>query len=135
MLLTPSSFALALGFARPFSKAVFQNSLDRFGERFVQRVFTPVEQAKAERRPFTKAGTLAKRFAAKEALAKALGTGMRAPVTFSAIRVTHDARGRPAFAYAPELQAWLRTRALGPCHLSVSDEVEYAVAFVVMERA
>ena len=44
-----------------------QNSLDRFGERFLNRVFTPVEQAKAARRPFTAAGTLAKRFAAKEA--------------------------------------------------------------------
>ncbi len=55
-----------------------QNSLDRFGARFEQRVFTEVEQAKANRRPFTKAGTLAKRFAAKEAFSKAVGTGFKA---------------------------------------------------------
>ena len=51
-----------------------QNSLDRFGDRFIQRVFTSVEQAKAARRPLTRAGTLAKRFAAKEAFSKAVGT-------------------------------------------------------------
>jgi len=106
----------------------------RYGGKLAQRVLAPEEWGEYAQAP-DKTRFLAKRFAAKEALAKALGTGMRAPVTFSAIRVTHDARGRPAFAYAPELQAWLRTRALGPCHLSVSDEVEYAVAFVVMERA
>ena len=52
-----------------------QNSLDRFGERFEQRVFTEIERAKARRRPFTIAGTYAKRFAAKEAFSKAVGTG------------------------------------------------------------
>ena len=55
-----------------------QNSLDRFGERFVDRVFTDIERAKAERRPLTRAGTYAKRFAAKEAFSKAVGTGFRA---------------------------------------------------------
>ncbi|MDE2042897.1 MAG: holo-ACP synthase, partial [Alphaproteobacteria bacterium] len=52
-----------------------QASLDRFGARFEQRVFTPVEQAKAASRPFTRAATYAKRFAAKEAFSKAVGTG------------------------------------------------------------
>ncbi|MEP6346756.1 MAG: holo-ACP synthase, partial [Parasphingorhabdus sp.] len=52
-----------------------QNSLDRFGERFENRVFTELERAKARRRPFTIAGTYAKRFAAKEAYSKAVGTG------------------------------------------------------------
>ena len=53
-----------------------EKSLERFGDRFLNRVFTDVEQAKAERRPFTRAGTLAKRFAAKEAFSKAVGTGI-----------------------------------------------------------
>ena len=53
-----------------------QKSLDRFGERFLNRVFTDAERAKAESRPFTRAGTLAKRFAAKEAFSKAVGTGL-----------------------------------------------------------
>ena len=57
-----------------------QNSLDRFGERFETRVFTEIERAKAARRPFTKAGTYAKRFAAKEAFSKAVGTGFKAGV-------------------------------------------------------
>ena len=55
-----------------------QNSLDRFGERFEKRVFTEVERAKAAKRPFTRAGTYAKRFAAKEAFSKAVGTGFKA---------------------------------------------------------
>src|SRR3546814_11336031 len=54
-----------------------QASLDRFGERFEKRVFTEVERAKAARRPFTRAGTYAKRFAAKEAFSKAVGTGFK----------------------------------------------------------
>src|SRR5690606_13986 len=53
------------------------NSLDRFGERFTNRVFTEIERGKAERRPFTRAGTYAKRFAAKEAFSKAVGTGFK----------------------------------------------------------
>ena len=53
-------------------------SIDRFGTRFLDRIFTPVEQAKSDRRQMTRAATYAKRFAAKEALAKALGTGIRA---------------------------------------------------------
>src|SRR3546814_20600019 len=57
-----------------------QKSLDRFGQRFIDRVFTPVEQAKANRRELTRAGTYAKRFAAKEACSKALGHGFRAGV-------------------------------------------------------
>ncbi|MBY0393169.1 MAG: holo-ACP synthase, partial [Novosphingobium sp.] len=64
-----------------------QSSLDRFGERFEQRVFTPLEQAKAARRPYTKAGTLAKRFAAKEAFSKAVGTGFKAGVFMKDIGV------------------------------------------------
>ncbi len=54
-----------------------QNSLDRFGERFTNRVFTDVERARAERRQLTRAGTYAKRFAAKEAFSKAVGTGFK----------------------------------------------------------
>ena len=111
-----------------------QNSLDRFGERFEQRVFTDVEQAKAARRPFTKAGTLAKRFAAKEALGKALGIGVAAPATLPSIAVTHDELGKPAFGYAPPLARYLAERGL-TAHLSISDEAAYALAFVVLESA
>ena len=66
-----------------------QNSLDRFGDRFLARVFTDVERAKAERRPFTRAGTLAKRFAAKEAFSKAVGTGFKRGVFMKGRVIPH----------------------------------------------
>ena len=63
-----------------------ENSLERFGDRFLERVFTDVEKAKAARRPYTRAGTLAKRFAAKEAFSKAVGTGFQQGVFMSTAR-------------------------------------------------
>ena len=66
-----------------------QSSLDRFGERFIARVFTEIERAKAERRPFTRAGTYAKRFAAKEAFSKAVGTGFKRGVFMKDIGVVN----------------------------------------------
>lgn len=76
---------------------------------------------------------LAKRFAAKEAFGKALGTGLRAPATLLSISVAHDALGRPFFEYAPGLARHLAELGLR-AHLSISDEKEYAIAFVVMEQ-
>jgi len=77
---------------------------------------------------------LARRFAAKEALAKALGTGLRAPVLLTAIAVAHDASGKPFFRCAEPLAALIGERATR-VHLSLSDERAYALAFVVLERA
>ena len=71
-----------------------QASVDRFGERFLNRVFTDVERAKAARRPFTMAGTLAKRFAAKEAFSKAVGTGFKRGVYHEGHRRGQCAVGR-----------------------------------------
>ena len=75
-----------------------QNSLDRFGERFINRVFTEIERAKAERRPFTRAGTYAKRFAAKEAFSKAVGTGFKRGVFMKDIGVVNLPSGEPTLA-------------------------------------
>lgn len=106
---------------------------ERHGERALEKVLAP-----AERAGFAGASDpgrfLAKRFAAKEAFAKALGTGVVAPATLPNIAVVHDALGKPAFAFAPELAALLQSRSL-IAHLSISDEREYAVAFVVLEQA
>ena len=78
---------------------------------------------------------LAKRFAAKEAFAKALGTGLRAPVTLTAIAIMHDKAGRPQLrAASPALAEWLAERRL-TWQVSISDEADYAVAFVVVEAA
>lgn len=76
---------------------------------------------------------LAKRFAAKEAFGKALGTGVAAPATLPNVAVAHDAAGRPYFEFAPELAAYLAGRGIRRAHLSLSDEADYVIAFVVLE--
>ncbi|MDR1275018.1 MAG: holo-ACP synthase [Candidatus Accumulibacter sp.] len=79
------------------------------------------------------AAFVAKRFAAKEALAKAFGTGLRAPILLPAITVRNNALGQPFFAYAPELAEWVEEKHV-VAHLSLSDERDFALAFVVLER-
>jgi holo-[acyl-carrier protein] synthase len=104
----------------------------RHGARALERVLAPQERdrclANAHPDRF-----LAKRFAAKEALAKALGTGIRAPVVFTAMAVDHDELGKPFFEFTPELAAYIDERHL-TAHLSISDEHDYAVAFVILEQ-
>jgi holo-[acyl-carrier protein] synthase len=106
--------------------------LDRHGERLARRILAPEEMAEyavaTDRHRF-----LAKRFAAKEAFAKAVGTGLRAPVSLSAIHIGHDALGRPEFRCATELADWLAERGIARVHLSISDEHEHVVAFAVAE--
>jgi holo-[acyl-carrier protein] synthase len=109
-----------------------EDSLGRFGESFAQRILTEREWQAFELSQ-TRARFLAKRFAAKEAFAKALGTGLRAPATFQNIGVTHDDLGKPVFDLAPELQALLDLRGIRCQHLSISDEKTLAVAFVALE--
>lgn len=112
-------------------------SLDRFGARFEARVFTPVERARAARRPFTRAGTFAKRFAAKEAFAKAVGTGFRAGVFMRDIGVVSTASGAPTLVLTGGARA--RLDALTPAghvavvHLTLTDDHPWAQAFVVIE--
>lgn len=76
---------------------------------------------------------LAKRFAAKEALSKALGTGIRTPVVFTAIAVVHDELGKPDFAFNKNLAEFVRERGVTRFHLSITDERDQAMAFVVAE--
>ena len=114
-----------------------QSSLDRFGDRFLNRVFTDVEQAKAARRPFTTAGTLAKRFAAKEAFSKAVGTGFKRGVYMKDIGVTNAPSGAPVLTLAGGAKA--RLDAITPAghvmrvHLTMTDDHPWAQAFVVLE--
>ncbi|TDR79871.1 holo-ACP synthase [Paludibacterium purpuratum] len=77
---------------------------------------------------------LAKRFAVKEALSKALGTGLRDPVLLTAIRLEHDPAGKPTLAFSPKLSAYMAARGIVAHHVSISDERSYALAFVVLER-
>ena len=114
-----------------------QASLDRFGTRFEQRVFTAIEQAKAARRPFTKAGTLAKRFAAKEAFAKAVGTGFKAGVFMKDIGVVNKPSGAPTLALtggaAARLAAIIPAGHEAVVHLTLTDDHPWAQAFVIIE--
>ena len=114
-----------------------QASVDRFGARFLDRVFTPVEQSKANARPFTAAGTLAKRFAAKEAFSKAVGTGFKRGVFMRDIGVVNAPSGAPTLALTGGAQA--RLDAITPAghraavHLTMTDDHPWAQAFVVIE--
>jgi holo-[acyl-carrier protein] synthase len=114
-----------------------QASLDRFGERFELRVFTEIERAKAARRPFTRAGTYAKRFAAKEAFSKAVGTGFKAGVFMKDIGVVNLKSGAPTLALTGGAAA--RLAMLTPAghealiHLTLTDDHPWAQAFVIIE--
>lgn len=114
-----------------------QKALDRHGQRFEHRVFTETERAKAARRPFTKAGTLAKRFAAKEAFSKAVGTGFKRGVFMKDIGVVNAPSGAPTLALTGGAKA--RLDALIPqghtlaIHLSLTDDHPWAQAYVILE--
>jgi holo-[acyl-carrier protein] synthase len=113
-----------------------EKSLERFGDRFLNRVFTEVERAKADSRPFTRAGTLAKRFAAKEAFSKAVGTGFRRGVFMKDIGVVNARSGAPTIVATGGAKA--RLDALAPdghaidIHLTLTDEYPWAQAFVIL---
>lgn len=112
------------------------NSLERFGERFIARIFTETERAYAERRPLTRAGTYAKRFAAKEACAKALGTGFRRGVFFRDMGVVNLPSGRPTLALsggaADRLAAITPPGHNAEIHLTLTDDHPFAQAIVLI---
>lgn len=114
-----------------------QHSLDRFGERFISRVFSEEESIKAERRPFTRAGTYAKRFAAKEAFSKAVGTGFKRGVFMKDISVINLPSGAPTLKLNGGALA--RVQELTPdghevrVHLTLTDDHPWAQAFVILE--
>jgi len=113
-----------------------QGTLDRFGDRFRNRVFTPVEQRKAERRKDV-AGTYAKRWAAKEACSKALGTGLRMGISWRDMAVSNLRTGQPVM----HVTGWAAERlaAMTPAgheviiHVTLTDDHPWAQAFVVIE--
>lgn len=113
-----------------------QKSLDRWGDRFLNRAFTDVERAKAASRPHTVAGTLAKRFAAKEAFSKAVGTGFKRGVFMKDIGVVNAPSGAPTLKLTGG--AADRLDALAPAghaidiHLTMTDDHPWAQAFVIL---
>jgi holo-[acyl-carrier protein] synthase len=113
-----------------------EDTLKRFGERFTQRIFTETERARSERKA-DRAASYAKRFAAKEACAKALGTGLRAGVFWRDMGVVNLRSGAPTLALTGG--AAKRLAVITPAgfeariHLSLTDDHPYAQAFVVIE--
>ena len=112
------------------------DTLDRFGERFTHRIFTEIERSRSERKP-DRAASYAKRFAAKEACAKALGTGLRRGVFWRDMGVVNMRSGQPTLALTGGAAARLAEitpdghRAV--IHLSLTDDHPYAQAFVIIE--
>ncbi len=104
---------------------------ERHGQRGLEKILAPdeIEDCLSS---VTPAVFLAKRFAAKEALGKAFGTGVRAPLLLPAISVYHDSLGKPLFRLLGEAKALFESRGL-IAHLSLSDEKDFAIAFVVLE--
>lgn len=113
-----------------------EQSLDRYGERFIQRIFTDVEQARAEGRR-GRAASYAKRFAAKEACAKALGTGIAQGVFWRDMGVDNLPGGKPTMRLgggaAARLQRLLPAGHRAAIHLTITDDYPLAQAFVIIE--
>jgi holo-[acyl-carrier protein] synthase len=111
-------------------------TLDRFGDRFIDRIFTPLERERSLRKA-DPAASFAKRFAAKEACAKALGTGMRRGVFWRDMGVVNLRSGQPTLVLtggaAAQLVRIVPTGGVAAIHLSLTDDHPYAQAFVILE--
>ncbi|HEX6692298.1 MAG TPA: holo-ACP synthase [Burkholderiales bacterium] len=109
-----------------------EKALERFGERFARRILCESELKRfgAHRKP---AAYLAKRFAAKEAFTKALGTGIRAPANWHGVWVKNLPSGKPTLEYSTALRSLLERRGVTSAHLSLSDERGIAIATVILE--
>jgi holo-[acyl-carrier protein] synthase len=121
--------------------ARIERLIERWGARFPRRVLGPEELAEYERRRSRgshgagySARYLAKRFAAKEAYSKALGLGLRAPMSLLSLQILNDARGKPLAVPRGDLARFVAERGL-TAHVSLSDEIDSAVAFVILESA
>ena len=113
-------------------------SLERHGERFALKILSDAEfatwQQRSTRWPERGVRYLATRFSAKEAFSKAVGMGMRMPMTWRHCEIAKAASGQPHIVLHGELKAWFEARRLS-AHVSVTDETDYAASFVVVEQA
>ena len=110
-----------------------EDSLFRFGDRFLHRVLNETEVAEYAKTS-QPARFLAKRFAVKEAFSKAYGTGIGAEVGWHDVAIAHDARGKPLISTSSALTERLNQQTILFSHVSISDESEHAIAFVVLEK-
>lgn len=109
-----------------------EKAITRHGDRFVQRIFSPEEQKTCTTKA-NQPSCFAKRFAAKEAFVKALGTGMREGIWFRDIVVSNDSLGKPLLHISGESRKRMQTFGPMAIHLSLSDDGNFALAFVVLE--
>lgn len=113
-----------------------EKSLERFGDRFTHKVFTEIERTRSERKP-DRASSYAKRFAAKEACSKALGTGLKRGVHLAGMGVVNLPSGKPTLAVtggaAAQLASMVPVGMTPVIHLSLTDDHPYAQAFVIIE--
>ena len=113
-------------------KARIDDLIERYGERFVRRVLN-TDELKLFERSTRKGWFLANRFAAKEAIAKALGTGLRYPVTLHSVGVVSNELGQPEFRFSETLKSYLDSRKISRGHLSITHEKGLVCAVVVLE--
>ncbi|MRX27342.1 holo-ACP synthase [Kangiella sp. HZ709] len=114
-----------------------EKSLERNGEKFAERILTETELEEyrqlSEQHPNNKVAFLAKRFAAKEAISKALGTGMRKGIDFVQLSIVHDALGKPLVALSGKAEFWAKQNHIQKVQVTISDEKSYALAFALAE--
>ncbi len=111
-----------------------EKALQRYGDRFARRILCEPElkRFRGHRKP---AAYLAKRFAAKEAFTKALGTGIRAPANWHGVWVVNLKSGKPQLEFSSELKSLLEKKRIRHAHLSLTDERDMACATVILETA
>ena len=107
------------------------DSLEKYGEKFARRILTDAEFDEFQELN-NKSSFLAKRFAAKEATAKAMGTGFSEGLSLKHIGVTHDAAGKPILEFSGTAEEFMNSQNIQQSHLSLADERDYAVAFVTL---
>jgi len=110
-----------------------QNNIDKFGDKFAERILSK-EELQEYHKYKEPSRLLAKRFAAKEAASKAMGTGFRDGITLQQIYITHDNLGKPILNFIKDAQAFLSENGIQESHVSISDEQDFAVAFVTLVK-
>ncbi len=113
----------------------FRRTVERLGEPFVRRLFTPAEAEYADRSPRRRIERLGARFAAKEAFGKAMGLGMTQTTRWREIEVEHDPRGRPLLRLHGDTERAAAEHGVAHIHLSISHDGDVAAAVVVLEGA
>ncbi len=115
--------------------ARMESNIERYGDRFAERILTSGEMIEYRTHaPGQRGRFLAKRFAAKEAAAKAFGTGFRDGLGLHDIGVGHDAQGRPLLEYSGRAIDLYTEAGIHASHLSIADETDYAIAYVTLEK-